>query len=261
MDGPGRPSLYKPEFAAQAFELCLAGATNQDLADTFEVGHSTIDNWLQKHPEFAQSVKRGRNLADGRVAHGLYSRAIGYTYESTRVLLHQGELITVPHTVHKPPDVRACTFWLRNRCPEQWRDGPKPPQDEGPGWSALAEASERARLASEAEAAASAAAESASAQRLEDAHVVGDGGAAHVEHAPDPGLGQLQAARRGTRELHGRHHVHADAGGADRMALGLEPARDIDRQLAVALDPALVDRPLAFAGRGESHRLVLDQLG
>jgi hypothetical protein len=261
MDGPGRPSLYKPEFAEQAFELCLAGATNQDLADTFEVGHSTIDNWLQKHPEFAQSVKRGRALADGRVAHGLYSRAIGYTYESTRVVLHQGELITVPHTVHKPPDVRACTFWLRNRRPQQWRDGPKPVEDEGPAWSALAEASERARLASETEAAASASAESASAQGLEDADVVGDGGAAHVEHAADAGLGQLQAARRGARELHGRHYVHADAGGADRMALGLEPARDIDRQLAVALDPALVDGPLAFAGRGESHRLVLDQLG
>src|ERR1700682_6774395 len=69
MDRPGRPSLYKPEFAEQAFELCLAGATNQDLADTFEVGHSTIDNWLQKHPEFSQSVQRGRAVAAGRVAH------------------------------------------------------------------------------------------------------------------------------------------------------------------------------------------------
>jgi hypothetical protein len=88
MDGPGRPSLYKPEFAAQAFELCLAGATNQDLADTLEVGHSTIDNWLHKHPEFAQSAKRGRDLADGRVAHGIYSRAISHTYETTRVVLH-----------------------------------------------------------------------------------------------------------------------------------------------------------------------------
>src|SRR5882757_2161846 len=163
MDGPGRPSLYEPEFAEQAFELCLAGATNQDLADTFEVGHSTIDNWLQKHPEFAQSVKRGRDLADGRVAHGLYSRAIGYTYETTRVVLHRGELISLPHTVHKPPDVRACTFWLRNRRPQQWRDGPKPPQDEGSDLSAaLNEAFERARLASEAEAAGSTSVESAS---------------------------------------------------------------------------------------------------
>ena len=91
MDGPGRPSLYKPEFAEQAFELCLAGATNRDLADTFEVGHSTIDNWLHKHPEFAQAVRRGRALADGKVAHGLYSRAIGYSYETTRVVLCQGE--------------------------------------------------------------------------------------------------------------------------------------------------------------------------
>jgi hypothetical protein len=262
MDGPGRPALYKTEFAAQAFELCLAGATNRDLADAFEVGHSTIDNWLQKHPEFSQSVKRGRDLADGRVAHGLYSRAIGYTYETTRAVLHRGELITVPHTVHKPPDVRACTFWLRNRRPQQWRDGPKPVDDEGPDLSAaLNEAFERARLAAAAEAAGSTSVESASAQRLEDAHVVGDGGAAHVEHAADPGLGQLQAAGRGARELHGRHHVHGNAGGANRVALGLEPTRDIDRQLAVALDPALVDGPLALAGSGESHRLVLDQLG
>ena len=162
MDRPGRPSLYEPAFAEQAFELCLAGATNQDLADTFEVGHSTIDNWLQKHPEFAQPVKRGRALADGRVAHGLYSRAIGYTYETTRVVLHRGEPVSVPQTVHKPPDVRACTFWLRNRRPQQWRDGPKPPQDEGPRWSALAEASEQARLAAEAEAAGSTSVDSAS---------------------------------------------------------------------------------------------------
>ena len=107
MDGPGRPSHYKPEFAEQAFELCLAGATNRDLAETFEVGHSTIDNWLHKHPEFAQAVRRGRGLADGKVAHGLYARAIGYSYETTRVVLCKGEPVAVPQTVHKPPDVRA----------------------------------------------------------------------------------------------------------------------------------------------------------
>src|SRR5258708_27250149 len=99
------------------------------------------------------------------------------------------------------------------------------------------------------------------AQRLEDADVIGDRGAAHVEHAADLGLRQLHPTRRGAGKLHGRHHVHADTGGADRMALGLEPARDIDWQLAVALDPALVDRPLALAGRGEAHRLVFDQFG
>ena len=87
---PGRPSLYKPEFAEQAYGLCLAGATNQELADGFDVGRSTIDNWLRKYPEFAQAVRSGRSLADGKVAHGLYARAIGYDYEATRVLLNRG---------------------------------------------------------------------------------------------------------------------------------------------------------------------------
>ncbi len=122
MDGPGRPSLYKPEFAEQAFELCLAGATNRDLADAFEVGHSTIDNWLQKQPEFAQAVKRGRVVADGAVARALHSRAIGYSYETTRVVFNQGEPVVLRQTVHKPPDVRAAIFWLRNRQPRQWGD-------------------------------------------------------------------------------------------------------------------------------------------
>ncbi len=123
MDGPGRPSLYKPEFAEQAFELCLAGATNRDLADAFEVGHSTIDNWLQKQPEFAQAVKRGRVVADGAVARALHSRAIGYSYETRRVVFNQGEPVVLRQTVHKPPDVRAAIFWLRNRCPQYWHDG------------------------------------------------------------------------------------------------------------------------------------------
>jgi hypothetical protein len=144
MDRPGRPTLYKPEFAEQAYELCLMGATSQDLADCFDVAHSTIDNWLHKIPEFADSVRRGRDLADGKVARGLYSRAIGYDHEATRVLLHRGEPVTVAHTVHHPPDIRACIFWLRNRRPRQWRAEAAPPQDHPPDWRALERASEQA---------------------------------------------------------------------------------------------------------------------
>ena len=33
MDGPGRPTHYQEEFAEQAYKLCLAGATNDELAE------------------------------------------------------------------------------------------------------------------------------------------------------------------------------------------------------------------------------------
>jgi hypothetical protein len=294
MDGPGRPSLYKPEFAAQAFELCLAGATNQDLADSFEVGHSTIDNWLQKHPEFAQSVKRGRDLADGRVAHGLYSRAIGYTYETTRVVLHRGELISVPHTVHKPPDVRACTFWLRNRCPQQWREGPKPMQDEGPDWSALDEASERARLADQAEAAGSTAVESASSWRPdrreighdqphdlvfeggapEERLLLHDGvadrghqGARQHEHLlgregcdQRPRAGACPGARCGDEGDDRVHHLDAQSLRQDRLRHGLAravaAAEGIDHRLHYGAHAALDLKRPSDTGQADRHLLA-----
>src|SRR5262245_40374254 len=121
MDGPGRPTLYKPEFAEQAYDLCLMGATNQDLADCFEVSRSTIDKWLRREREFAQTVRRGRDLADAEVARALYSRAVGFSYQATKVLLHRGEPVFVPVTVYQPPHVGAGMFWLRNRRPDLWR--------------------------------------------------------------------------------------------------------------------------------------------
>jgi len=33
------------------------GATNEDLADLFEVSLATIGNWLAKHPEFKKAVQ------------------------------------------------------------------------------------------------------------------------------------------------------------------------------------------------------------
>ena len=50
MSGPGRPTLYKPEHASRARELCARGATNPDLAGRFGVVRSTIDLWIATHP-------------------------------------------------------------------------------------------------------------------------------------------------------------------------------------------------------------------
>ncbi len=133
MDGPGRPSPFQQEFAEQAYKLCLAGATNDDLAEAFDVTRRTVDRWLQAHPDFADAVRSGRLVADGEVAHNLYRRAIGYTYESSKVLLTEGVPVSVPQTVHRPPDVRACIFWLRNRRPQQWAEN-RPVRDDRRNW-------------------------------------------------------------------------------------------------------------------------------
>jgi hypothetical protein len=62
-------------------------------------------------------------VADARVERSLYSRAVGYSFNSEKVFCNkEGEVTRVPIVEHVPPDVTACIFWLKNRDPAHWRD-------------------------------------------------------------------------------------------------------------------------------------------
>lgn len=118
----GRPTDYKPEYNEQAMKLCLLNAIDADLADFFEVTEQTINNWKKAHPEFFESIKKGKSIADANVAEKLYERATGYSHKEDKIFNNNGEPLVVPTTKHYPPDSTAAIFWLKNRAPEQWRE-------------------------------------------------------------------------------------------------------------------------------------------
>lgn len=129
----GRPTDYKDEYCQQAEKLCKLGATDAEMADFFEVDERTINNWKTDHPEFFQSIKKGKTLADANVADRLYQRALGYTHEAVKIFPTGGESedeegnkskgpLIVPYQEHYPPDTVAAIFWLKNRQPKKWRD-------------------------------------------------------------------------------------------------------------------------------------------
>ena len=126
-----RPSRYKAEFAGQAAKLCRLGATDKELAEFFGVTEKTINNWKGAHPEFLQSLKAGKQMADAEVAEKLFQRAIGYSHPDTHISNYQGLITVTPITKHYPPDPTSMIFWLKNRRPDLWRDKPEP--DEGDG--------------------------------------------------------------------------------------------------------------------------------
>jgi hypothetical protein len=117
-----RPSSYKPEFAEQARKLCQLGATDIELGDFFGVRRETIWAWSQKHEEFSNALKAGKEAADERVTQSLYHRAVGYTFDSEKVFQFQGDIVRAPTKEHVPPDTTAMIFWLKNRRPQEWRD-------------------------------------------------------------------------------------------------------------------------------------------
>jgi hypothetical protein len=147
----GRPTTYRPENAEIARYTCMLGATNEVLAERFEVSRRTIDNWIATIPEFSDAVRQGRQAADEAVVSALFARATGMEQQMTKVFCHRGQPVTATYTQQLPPDVRACIFWLRNRRPWQWREN-RPfvhEKEDDPDWARLlnAASSERARLA------------------------------------------------------------------------------------------------------------------
>lgn len=119
----GRPSKYTPGHAALAYKLCLLGATDAEIASCLGISHTQINVWKRTHPDFADSVRRGKIQADAEVAAKLFQRACGYSHPATKFYRSEsGEPISIAYTVHHPPDTQAASLWLRNRQPARWRD-------------------------------------------------------------------------------------------------------------------------------------------
>lgn len=131
----GRPSRYKQEYCVQAYKLCLLGSTDKQMADFFGVAESTINKWKLDHPEFSESIKKGKEIADMEIANSLFERAKGakvkkkqaiklkrVEYNMGRRVLEEERIEIVDVEEELPPDTTSAIFWLKNRNPDQWRD-------------------------------------------------------------------------------------------------------------------------------------------
>jgi len=128
----GRPTKFKPQYVEQGYKLAIEGFTDQQMADFFGVSRSTLALWKKEHPEFSDTIKKGKDDFDSaEVEYCLLQRACGFKYvETTREIAPHADpqtgkaklRITKKVTKYAPPDVTAQIFWLKNRQPNRWRD-------------------------------------------------------------------------------------------------------------------------------------------
>lgn len=99
------------------------GLTDEQIAGNMGIGKTTFYDWKKKFPDFANALKKNKELVDIQVENALFKRAIGYKDIVAKVkILNDGTPIPYVEEVVYPPDVTAQIFWLKNRKPAEWRD-------------------------------------------------------------------------------------------------------------------------------------------
>ena len=131
-EGEGRPTSYNKKFDEQAYNYCLLGATDVQLARFFNVCEATINNWKNKQPSFLESIRAGKELADVEVAKSLYNRCLGPVLtrqkevklkqidRETGKIIERLEIVDLEY--QEVPDTNAIKFWLTNRQKETWNE-------------------------------------------------------------------------------------------------------------------------------------------
>jgi len=118
----GRPSDYNVEMCEVAHSMAQQGATDREVAEALDIAEGTLYRWKHEHPEFSEALKLGKEAADNRVEQSLYRRAVGYSFDSIKIMQYEGDVVIEPFVEHVPPDVGAQKFWLTNRRGRDWRE-------------------------------------------------------------------------------------------------------------------------------------------
>lgn len=120
----GCRSKYDPDnFPELVRAEARKGHTEKELAQILGVSMSTFSDWKNKHPEFLAALKEGKAPANAKVEAALYKRAIGYSYQESKIIQNPDGTQRVEVTTKEVlPDVTAQIFFLKNRCPVDWRD-------------------------------------------------------------------------------------------------------------------------------------------
>lgn len=105
------------------------GLRYDQIANNMGIAEGTLYEWVKKHPEINDALKKGEEVCIYEVENALYKAAIGYDVtetDQTETIYPDGTKVVNKHAKkrHIPPSVGAICFILKNRRSDKWQDKP-----------------------------------------------------------------------------------------------------------------------------------------
>jgi hypothetical protein len=111
-----------PRLIRQLHRFCLLGATNEELPKFLEISPEEFQIFCATDKKFRETLLKGREEADARVAKSLYRKALGFSRTEKKDVVVGDEVRTLIQEKYYPPSDASISLWLRNRQKNRWRD-------------------------------------------------------------------------------------------------------------------------------------------
>jgi hypothetical protein len=105
-----------------------AGLSDKQIAWNLGICRSTLDFYKRAHPDFLDTLRKGRESFLAEVENALIKRALGIHYEESKTYIKEtaGEVTRYVEKSEKylPPSVGACFILLKNKDRGNWSNNP-----------------------------------------------------------------------------------------------------------------------------------------
>jgi transposase-like protein len=103
------------------------GDSIRDICRKLAISQDTWYRYQKEHETLSELVKLGRSVTQAAVEKSLLKLCTGYEFEELKTIVEEdrnGKKRTKleKNKRHQPPSAQAISFFLRNRCPEEWSD-------------------------------------------------------------------------------------------------------------------------------------------
>lgn len=119
---------FTKEFQDLAVKLAGKGYLDKEICEYADVSINTFYKWKQKHPDFAEDLRKAKHKINQKIEAQAYKRAMGYMITETKTITGinengEEEIIRIEkNNKHIPSDTKILMMLLKNRMPEKYRD-------------------------------------------------------------------------------------------------------------------------------------------